>query len=273
MAGVGLLRWTVVFLVGLLGALVAAPASAKPIAVEFPERAGDAPAPELDIHAATLAYDRATGALVGSVTLGAAPTITVINSIDIDLGRFALANGQCYGINTVAISIPDAEDVAAGLPLPYTELLRYFSAKEMGFLPTATNGATIDFNSIEGDPAIADALKRGRFTCAKITTREPVDFNVRDSSGPVPFVTGPRASCRIAKRSVAGGRSFPVRCRHAGERVVVRLAKGKTLLEGSERVRGGRFSVPTARSMRGRWNITIWKGEILIGKFLRVRVR
>ena len=270
-------RWNVVVLAGLaLGLLAPAWAGAAPIAVEFDERAGDAPAPELDIQAAAVAYDQATGSLAGSVTLGAPPTAAVIGTVEFVLGRYALANGQCYGINDVTITIPDADDVAAGLPLPYAELYRYTGVKPIGFVPTASDAATINFSTAEANPAVVSALKRGRYRCAEISTREPTDFEVRDSSAPVPFLAGPRPTCRIGRRKVAGGKSFPVRCRHAGKRVGVKLYKRgtrDTILEGSERVRGGRFRVPTTASMRGGWNITIWKGEVAIGRFLGVKVR
>ena len=207
------------------------------------------------------------------MVLGAPPTSTAIDSVDVDLGRYALANGQCYGITTVSSAIPRPQDIEVGLTQPYTEVLRYFSQKSIGFLSTATNGATITFSTAEASQEVVRALKRGRFTCAKISTYEPVSFDRRDRSGPAPFFRGRRPTCRIATRSVRGGRSFPVRCKRAGNRVGVHLAKGRALYEGHERVRRGRLRVPTSRSMHGRWNITIWKGEVLIGRFLRVRVR
>jgi hypothetical protein len=266
-------RWSVVPLVALVALVVAAGALAKPISVTFEERAGDAPAPELDIHAATLSYDRATGGLAGAVTLGAAPTSAVIAAIDIDLGRYALANGRCYPIDTATVFIPDADDVEAGLPFPYTKLYHALSANPIGFLPTATNGPTIDFNTLEADPAVVSAIKRGRYACAAISTLEPVNLDRPDSVLPVPLIAGPLPACRIGTRAVSGGGSFPIRCTHAGKRVQVRLYKRGTLLKGTERVRRGRFRVPTTASMRGRWHITIWKGDVVIGRFLSLKVR
>lgn len=269
-------RWFGLPLVGLALLLaVAPPATAKPIPIAIDDRAGDASDPQLDIRGAALSYDRATGSLDGLLSLGAEPTYQVVDHVTLYLGRYSRSDGRCYPTHEATITIPTPEDVQKGYPWPFTELYPLNGTTSIGFLRTRTSGTTISFNTEDVQPAVTDALKRGRFACAALWAHKAGSFDVADQTAKVAFLKGPRPRCRVGTHRVIGGQSVPIRCKRAGRRLTARLYKrgGKTYLTTTKTVRRGRLSLPTSRGMHGRWRITLWKGDVVIAAFDGIKIR
>jgi hypothetical protein len=267
-------RWYGLPLVGLIVLIVAASAAAKPVQITIDDRTGDAPNPQLDIREATLSYDRAAGTLDGVLALGAEPTYQVASSVTLYLGRYSHDDGRCYPTYEADITIPTPEDVQNGFPFPFAELYVKGSTHAIGFLPTLTRGPTISFTTKDAQAPVIEALKRGRFACAALWSIQANTFKLVDQTAKVALLGGPHPRCRVSTHRVSGGQSVPIRCKHAGRRLTVRLYKrgSKTYFSGRENVRGGRLRVPTTASMRGTWRITLWKGDVVIAAFNDIKV-
>jgi hypothetical protein len=250
-------------------------ADAKPVGFDVTDRGGDAANPQLDLRAARATFDPATGVLEGGIALAAPPTSQVIEGAVVQLGRSVPGSGHCQPRYDVDINIPTADDIAAGLTLPYAQLYKGRSADPIGFLPASTDGANITFSSAAATPEVAQALKSQRFNCIDdVHTAVAGSFDTADTIEYQPLLSGPKPRCRLVKRTVRGGRSFPVRCRGAGRKVGVHIfpQRGRDFFTGSERVRNGRFRVPTTDSMRGKTVISLWTHGTAFARF-EVRIR
>jgi hypothetical protein len=268
-------RLIAVAAVVLLSPAAAGQADAKPIGFAVTDPAGDAADPQLDLRAARVTFDPATGVVEGGIALAAPPTSPVVDSALISLGRSVRGSGHCGETYDVAITIPTPEDVAAGLPLPFAELYKGESDEPIGFLPAATNAGAITFESATAAPEVAQALRSQRFNCVGNTiTFTAGSIDIADEIESQPLLSGRKPSCKVVKRTVRGGRSFPFRCRGAGRKVGVHIfpQRGRDFFTGSERIRNGRFRVPTTRSMRGKAIISLWTHGTAFARF-EVRVR
>lgn len=250
-------------------------AGAKPVGFAVTDRAGDVAEPQLDLRAARVTFDSATGVLEGGITLAAPPTSQVVEGAVIELGRSVPGSGHCRSMYDVDINIPTAEDAAAGLQLPYAQLYRGSSDEPIGFLPASTDGGSITFSSATATPQVAKALGSQRFSCIEdVDTRVAGSFDTADTIDYQPLLSGRKPRCNVVKRTVRGGGSFPFRCRGAGRKVRVHIfpQRGRDFFTGSERVRNGRFRVPTTRSMRGKTVISLWTRGTAFARF-EVKIR
>jgi hypothetical protein len=255
----------------------AAQAHAAPIGVAVSDPGGDASDPQLDFQAMQATFDPATGVLEGGITLAAPPTSQVIEIASIELGRSVRGAGYCKSTHDVDIWIPTPEHVAAGLTLPFAELYKGRSSDPIGFLPSSTNGATITFSSATAAPEVLAALKSQPIDCvAGAYTMKAGSLDIDDEIADQPLLSGGRRkpSCKPLKRTVRGGESVPFRCRGAGRKLGVHIfpLRGRDFFTGTERVRNGRFRVPTTRSMRGKTAISLWIGGTVFARF-EVKVR
>jgi hypothetical protein len=128
---------------------------------------------------------------------------------------------------------------------------------------SSTNGATITFSSATAAPEVVAALKSQPIDCvAGAYTMKAGSLDIDDEIADQPLLSGGRRkpSCKPLKRTVRGGESIPFRCRGAGRKLGVHIfpLRGRDFFTGTERVRNGRFRVPTTRSMRGKTAISLW---------------
>jgi hypothetical protein len=270
-----------ILVVAAISLLPTTPAGAAPIAAEVQDPSGDTARPELDVTAMSLTVDRPQGVIDGTVSLAAAPTAEVTDSIEIALGHFSRAgHGNCKLGSTATIWIPDAEDMEAGFPWPFAQLFPPGDGSEdpFGFLPTYTppDGRQIQFASHESTEAVVDAIrsKIGRINCAEVATVEANTFETRDEITTA-LANGPVPRCDVPARSAKGGRTVVARCENVRGKVFVSWVKhgSRNTFSGKRKVGGkGRVKISTLRSWRGTYHLTIWKGDLVAGAF-DVKVR
>ncbi len=263
-----------ILVVAAISLLPTTQAGAAPVAAKVQDPSGDASRPELDATALSLTVDQPNGVIEGAVTLAAAPTAEVTDSVEIVLGHFSRPDhGDCKLGSTTTIWIPDAADVEAGFPWPFAQLFPPGNGSEdpFGFLPTYTppDGRQIQFASHESTAAVVDAIrsKIGRINCAELATVEANTFETRDeittalASGPVP-------RCDVRARSAKGGRTVVARCENVRGKVFVSWVKhgSRNTFSGKRKVNAnGRVKISTLRNWRGMYHLTIWKGDLVAG--------
>jgi hypothetical protein len=264
-----------ILVVAAISLLPTTQAGAAPITANVQDPAGDAPRPELDATAFSLTVDQPAGVIDGAVSLAAAPTADVTDSVEIVLGHFSRADhGKCKLGSTATIFIPDAEDMEAGFPWPFAQLYPPGNGSEapFGFLPTYSppDGREVQFASHESTDEVVDAIrsKIGRVNCAELATVEANTFETRDeittalASGPVP-------RCEVPTTSAKGGRTVVARCDNVGGKVFVSWVKhgSRNTFSGKRKVSGnGRVKISTLRKWRGMYHLTIWKGDLVAGE-------
>jgi hypothetical protein len=80
-------------------------------------------------------------------------------------------------------------------------------------------------------------------------------------------------ACRPARKAVRRGRKLRLRCNVSGEvRVRFRGSRSRTLTTRLTR-KDGTGSVATRRLARGSYRVTVWAGELRLGRSFKVRVR
>jgi hypothetical protein len=247
----------------LLAGVLASVAQARPTTIQISDRGGDAPDPQLDIRTVSVSYDRATGILSGSITLTAPPTPAIVNGVSLYLGRYEPIAGYCN--DRLDVDATMSPDGSAFTPVYPTD-----ADNSVGVLPTSISGSTVTFTSLGAAPNVVELLKRGRFTCVSSAYAwSAAGIKVVDKTRDAPIVSGPVPRCRVTRRTVRAGTPWRIRCAHVRGRVQAKLVPKhkKQYLHGKFKVRHGILTLPTDRSMRDRWKVALFKGEIAVGRF------
>lgn len=242
---------------------VAGVAQARPTTIHISDRGGDAPNPQLDIRSVSVTYDRATGVLSASITLAAPPTSAIVNGVSVYLGRYESVAGYCDdSLDADATLRPDGS--------AFTPIYRPTGENPLGELPTSIGGNTVTFTSLGAAPNVLDLLKRGRFNCVSTANAwAAAGIKVVDETRAAPIVSGPVPRCRVRRHTIRAGTPWRIRCSHVRGSVKAKLVPKHQdrFLTGKFRVRHGLVTVPTDRTMRDRWRVALFKGEIAVGRF------
>lgn len=251
--------------------LPAAPAAAAPVGFTITDRAGDQPNPQLDLRAARVSFDQATGALDGAIALGAPPTGQVVNSVEMEIGKSDSQTGECDVRFSATIQLPEPPDAS---PVD-GQLFTGDANNTFGNLAVVANGPAFAFSSAQADPGVVAALRGQRLNCASVDSSVARTFDTADEIAEQPMLSGPKPRCKIGPRSVRAGRSFRFKCKGAPRKVGVSIfpQRGRDVFRGSERVRKGKFRVPAIKAIRGgKAYISLFTGDTAFARYL-VRIR
>jgi hypothetical protein len=80
-------------------------------------------------------------------------------------------------------------------------------------------------------------------------------------------------ACRAARGAVRRGRRLRLRCNVSGPVTVRFRGARKRDLPAELSTKDGSGSVATRRLARGRYRVTVWAGELQLGRPFRIRVR